>query len=109
MTFPEILLWKQIKGKQIMGYDFDRQIPIDSFIVDFYCKDLMLAIEVDGTDHDYTKDTIRQEKLEELGVKFLRFTNAEVKFRMNSVLLSISLWIEEYEHQKPTPARNTSV
>ena len=48
MTLSEVLLWKSIKGKQMLGYDFDRQRPIDNYIVDFYCKDLKLAIEIDG-------------------------------------------------------------
>lgn len=47
MTLSEVLLWNEIKGKQL-GVRFSRQIPIDEFIVDFYCKDLMLAIEIDG-------------------------------------------------------------
>ena len=50
-TYTEILLWNYLKGKQMRGFDFDRQRPIDNFIVDFYCKDLQLAIEVDGESH----------------------------------------------------------
>lgn len=46
MTKPEILLWQCLKGKQMQGYDFDRQRPIDEYIVDFYCKQLKLAIEI---------------------------------------------------------------
>ncbi|MBR0569562.1 DUF559 domain-containing protein [Microvirga sp. STS03] len=53
-TLSEVLLWNELKNKQILGYDFDRQKPIDSFIVDFYCKELSLAIEVDGDSHDYS-------------------------------------------------------
>jgi very-short-patch-repair endonuclease len=64
MTVAEVLLWNRLKGKQMRGYDFDRQRPIDEYIVDFYCKDLMLAIEIDGASHDhassYTHDIIRQ-------------------------------------------------
>ncbi len=46
MTLGEIALWREIKGKKL-GVRFSRQIPIDQYIVDFYCKDLQLAIEVD--------------------------------------------------------------
>ena len=67
MTFGEILLWNKLKQNQMMNYDFDRQRPIDEFIVDFYCKDLMLAIEIDGYSHfnedAYNKDLIRQKRL----------------------------------------------
>jgi len=50
MTFGEIALWREIKNKKL-GVRFSRQIPIDQYIVDFYCKDLQLAIEVDGSIH----------------------------------------------------------
>ena len=82
MTLPEVLLWNELKRGQMMGYDFDRQRPIDHYVVDFYCKDLMLAIEVDGSSHDseeaIVRDMTRQARLERLGVRVLRFRNAEV-------------------------------
>lgn len=93
MTLPEVLLGNKVKNKQMLGHDFDRQRAIDKYIVDFYCKELMLAIEVDGAHHDYYKDRERQEKLEEQGVRFLRFTNTEVLYKMDKVLASILLWI----------------
>jgi very-short-patch-repair endonuclease len=52
MTFSEVILWNEIKNGQLMGYDFDRQRPIGNYIVDFYCKDLQLALEVDGVTHE---------------------------------------------------------
>jgi Protein of unknown function (DUF559) len=52
MTFGEVTLWQHLKRKQMQGYDFDSQRPIDGFIVDFYCKELMLAIEIDGNSHN---------------------------------------------------------
>ena len=77
MTFSEVKLWNELKSGQLMGYDFDRQRPIGNYIVDFFCKDLQLALEVDGITHldekVIEKDKIRQEDLEELGVYFLRF------------------------------------
>lgn len=76
MTFSEVKLWNELKNGQMMGYDFDRQRPIGNYIVDFFCKDLQLAIEVDGiTHHDekaVLKDKIRQEELEAMGISFLR-------------------------------------
>ena len=98
MTLSEVLLWDVLKQKQMLGYDFDRQKPIDEFIVDFYCKDLMFAIEIDGDSHDseeaYVKDVKRQERLESLGVRFLRFDDLEVKKDMNNVIRTIENWIE---------------
>lgn len=49
MTLSEVLLWRELKNRQMQGFDFDRQRPIDEF--DFYCKDLILAIEIDGQSH----------------------------------------------------------
>ena len=99
MTFSEVLLWDELKQKKMLGFDFDRQRPIDEFIVDFYCKDLQLAIEIDGDSHDseeaFEKDRKRQKRLEELGVRFLRFDDLEVKKEMNNVLRKIQHWIEE--------------
>jgi very-short-patch-repair endonuclease len=54
-TPAEIILWNYLKDKQL-GVDFDRQKPMLGFIVDFYCKSLRLAIEVDGSSHDGKKD-----------------------------------------------------
>ena len=50
MTMGEIALWRELKNKKL-GVRFSRQIPIDNYIVDFYCKELQLAIEVDGSFH----------------------------------------------------------
>ena len=50
-TFSEVLLWNQLKGRRIRGYQFLRQKPIDNYIVDFFCYELMLAIEIDGQTH----------------------------------------------------------
>ncbi|WP_253256260.1 endonuclease domain-containing protein [Formosa algae] len=51
-TQAEIYLWLKLKGKQMRGYDFHRQKPIDRFILDFFCHELMLGIEVDGITHE---------------------------------------------------------
>ena len=66
MTFGEVLLWNELKEDKLWGFDFDRQRCIDNYIVDFYCKELMLAIEIDGMTHNFEgafeKDEIRQKK-----------------------------------------------
>ena len=96
-TLSEILLWCEIKSRQLQGYQFHRQVPIDNFIVDFYCHELMLAIEIDGDSHDNKVyyDLARQQKLESLGVKFLRFEDKDVKQKMGHVLDKILDWIDE--------------
>lgn len=105
MTLSEVLLWDALKQKQMLGFDFDRQRPLDRYIVDFYCKDLMLAIEIDGDSHDFedvfVKDRARQLRLESLGVRFLRFDDLEVKRDMNNVLRTIEIWIEQNMQELP--------
>lgn len=101
MTFEEVLLWNKLKQNQL-GVDFDRQRPIDNYIVDFYCKELQLAIKIDGSDHEWEKDQVRQQKLESLGVRFLRFSNKNIKTDMSFVLNEIALFIEEHR-QKTHP------
>ncbi len=98
-TLAEVLLWNHLKRKQMRGYDFDRQKPIDNYIVDFYCKKLMLAIEIDGMSHAEKKDydVKRQGRLESLGVRFLRFYDWGVKNNMPGVLQRIESWILENE------------
>ena len=100
-TLAEILLWRRLKNKQICGCDFDRQRPIGSYIVDFYCKDLELAIEIDGKSHNdkLEEDIVRQRRLEEMGVRFLRFWDHDVKNDMATVVTAIEGWIKN----QPTP------
>ena len=95
MILSEVLLWNEIKQRKIYGYDFDRQRPIGKFIVDFYCKELRLAIEIDGDTHfyRYDYDDERQMVLEKMGVSFLRFDDIEVKKNMSNVLRVIEDWI----------------
>ena len=97
-TLSEVLFWQKVKGKSFK-YEFHRQVPIDNFIVDFYCHELMLAIEIDGSSHDEKQDydQNRQLILEDLGVKFLRFEDMDIKKKMFWVLEELQIWIEHYE------------
>ncbi|MEB2310081.1 MAG: DUF559 domain-containing protein [Candidatus Brocadiaceae bacterium] len=52
-TKSEIKLWQCLKGKKMMGYDFHRQKPVDTFIADFFCNKLRLAVELDGYTHTF--------------------------------------------------------
>ncbi len=84
------------------GYKFHRQKPIGNYIVDFFCSELMLAIEIDGNSHDekYEKDVLRQKEIERFGVNFLRFSDHEVKTNMKGVLSGIKNWIKEHKGRK---------
>lgn len=105
MTLGEVLLWNELKENKLLGFDFDRQRCLDNYIVDFYCKDLMLAIEIDGMSHHHEeafyKDEIRQTTLESYGITFLRFSEADVKHDMFNVLRTIETEIIELvKHNK---------
>ena len=95
-TLPEVLLWQNIK-QRAYGVQFHRQVPMLNYIVDFYCHEIGLVIEIDGSSHDHTfeYDAKRQRELEAYGVAFLRFSNEEVKKNMFSVLLVIEETVSE--------------
>ena len=98
MTLSEILLWQQIKGKQLLGYDFHRQKPIDEYVVDYYCPRLKLIIEIDGDSHEgkEEEDKIRQEKLESLGLTVLRYWDWDVKSNVDGIVEHLREWIEAH-------------
>jgi len=98
-TPAEKYLWTFISRKQIRGYDFDRQTPIDRYIVDFFCKELKLAIELDGIYHELQskKDLRRQNRIESFGVKVIRFEEKQVLKDIESVLTEIEYWVKKLE------------
>jgi very-short-patch-repair endonuclease len=90
-TPTENLLWQRLCGRQLSGYKFYRQHPIDRFIVDFYCSSASLVIEVDGEVHkqQVEADQEREEFLNRLGFRVIRFTNDQVSEQTDQVLLKI--------------------
>lgn len=92
LTQPEQKLWATLRGKQL-GIKFRRQHGIGHYIVDFYCPERKLVIEVDGDSH-YTddaqqKDAQRDCYLQQLGIQVLRFTNDEINQNMQGVYETI--------------------
>jgi very-short-patch-repair endonuclease len=99
MPKTEVILWKSLSRKQMMGCKFRRQYSVDKYVIDFYCPELKLAVEVDGDSH-YVKDTEeydkeRQDYIEQFGIKFLRVTNNDIYKNLRGVLLTISDAIEK--------------
>jgi very-short-patch-repair endonuclease len=103
-TSSETLLWSKIRRKSF-GFEFHRQVPIDEYIVDFYCHELRLAIEIDGSSHDnkYEYDSYRQRKLENLGVRFIRFDDYDVKRNVNDVIRALGIVISGLENNNDAP------
>jgi very-short-patch-repair endonuclease len=82
LTPAELMLWEHLKSKQLGGYKFRSQHPITRYILDFYCHEVKLAIELDGSVHDSKDakfyDDDRDNNLSELGVHTIRFRNENV-------------------------------
>ena len=99
MTKAEVILWREIKNRQILGVKFRRQFGIGAYVIDFYTTELKLAIEVDGathyTDEEVAYDLNRQNEISQLNINFLRFTNAEIYDDLYNVLEKIKAKIEE--------------
>lgn len=100
-THAEQILWKRLRRKQVGGLRFRRQHPVGHFIVDFYCAEAKLAVEVDGSVHDqpghdeYDED--RQAFLQALGLTVLRFTNAQV-IRQTDAVVDVIAEALDYTH-----------
>lgn len=93
MTLAENLLWQNLRNRKVSNCKFRRQHPIARYIVDFYCHEARLVIEVDGgihfTPENIQYDQFRTEELEGLGLKVIRFSNEEVLENMSGVLANI--------------------
>jgi len=90
-TQAEALLWEKLRKRRLGGLKFRRQHIINPFIVDFYCPAAKFVIEVDGSVHKHQKeyDRVREEYLEELGYKIVRFRNEEVIENIEMVLAGV--------------------
>ncbi len=82
LTPAETRFWKIVRNRNLLGLKFRRQHPIGNFIVDFYCDELKLVIEIDGDIHDIVEiaeyDKKREKYLKELDLKIERFKNEDV-------------------------------
>ena len=109
-VLSEVILWKYLKEYKKRGLDFHRQKPIDNYIVDFYCSQLNLVIEIDGVSHAYKMeyDQMREKKLISLGLAVLHFSDSIVKKDINSVLYGIEGWISDYVAQHTPPVGHPS-
>ena len=90
MPRSEVILWSKLRGKQVLDTKFRRQHGIGPYIVDFYCQEKKLVIEVDGDSHFTPEakeyDRLRQIYIESLGIRIVRFTNDDVDQNLEGVL-----------------------
>jgi len=108
-TLGEILLWNELKNKH-HGYDFHRQKPLLNYIVDFYCYELNLVIEVDGHYHNHKEKAetgnIRDQELAKYDLTVVRFSENEVRKDMLNVLRTLERYVVEHT---PYPSQEGSI
>jgi len=100
-TYTEKIFWMHLRNRQILGYKFRRQYSVDHFVIDFYCPELKLAVELDGDVHDIPEqkeyDIERQKYLEEFGIKFIRIKNEEFLGNPNKAFKKVEKQIKILE------------
>ena len=99
-TLGEILLWDNVlKQKRCLGYQFLRQFSIRNYILDFACRKLKIAIEIDGYSHNFTfdRDQEKDNYLKSIGYTVLRFEEQEVRKDINNIIRTIEGTIKELE------------
>jgi very-short-patch-repair endonuclease len=111
-TAAEAELWSALRGRQLCGWKFRRQHVIAGYIVDFYCAQLRLALEVDGGVHRGRRadDRERQERLASVGVRVVRLRNVDVLERLDDVLNEVVHHCEQRAAQLiPPPLRGGGI
>jgi very-short-patch-repair endonuclease len=105
MTPAEKILWAALRGRRFDGLKFRRQYPTGQYILDFYCLELQLALEIDGESHlgKEEHDELRAKAMEADGIKIVRFWNTQIYDEFDSVLEAI--WRECQQRRKSTGAK----
>ncbi len=92
-TFCEKIMWTYLRDRKTLGYKFRRQYSVDHYVIDFYCPELKLAVELDGSIHDEPDqkeyDIYRQTHLEKYEITFCRITNDELMSNANMAFKKI--------------------
>ncbi|HJW28862.1 MAG TPA: endonuclease domain-containing protein [Saprospiraceae bacterium] len=90
MTEAETILWSALRNRKFHGLKFRRQHPLDNYVVDFYCHQFRLVVEVDGRHHGEKvtafEDQEKTNQLESQGITVIRYTNAEIINHLDYVL-----------------------
>ncbi len=93
MTSSEKRLWQYLRGRKVIGYRFRRQHAVNQFILDFFCFEKLLGIEVDGKVHNdqtqHERDEGRTMILKRFGIRILRFTNDQIEYDISQVIKEI--------------------
>ena len=100
-TNAEDLVWRYLRNRQMLGYKFKRQYSVDHFVIDFYCPELKLAVELDGASHNNPEqreyDIVRQKYLEKFNINFVRVKDEELLENPNQTFMKIENTIKLLE------------
>jgi very-short-patch-repair endonuclease len=103
-TLAESLLWSKLRSRQLSGFKFRRQHPIDNFILDFYCSEAHLAVEIDGSQHinaeNKKMDNVRTAFLKQKGIQVIRFWNNDTLNHLDDVIAEIDATLNELMAKK---------
>ena len=103
----ERILWQHLRNRTLSGHKFRRQHPMGKYILDFYCPEVRLDVELDGSGHAYgmrqQQDEARAQFLAQAGIRTRRFWNDEVRENLDGVLQAIWYAIEEQGGENPSP------
>ncbi len=95
-TISEKIMWEKLRRNNFLGLGFRRQHVIEGFIVDFYCHKLRLAVEIDGSVHQYQldDDAERQKIIQSKGIKFFRVKSEDVEYNIEEVLKRLEIFLK---------------
>jgi very-short-patch-repair endonuclease len=95
MTGPERILWSELRDRRFAGWKFRRQVPLGPYVVDFYCHNLRLIIEIDGDSHidRFQQDQAREDWLRLQGYSILRSSNDDVLKDLDNILAALERFI----------------
>jgi len=100
-TKAEARLWARLRNRQLNGFKFARQAPVDDYFVDFICRERKLVVEVDGATHgseeEIAADAVRKSALKRFGYRIIRVTNADVRDNIDGVLESLLAALHDVE------------
>jgi very-short-patch-repair endonuclease len=112
LTPPEARLWRCVQRRQLAGLKFRRQHPIGAYVLDFYCPEARLAVEVDGQTHDHPDQQRRDERrtrgLVQQGIAVLRIAAEDVRINLDGVLVAIRDAAESRLKNPSTASRSPS-
>ena len=103
-TSAESVLWYLLRGRRLLGFKFRRQYPFPPYVLDFYCDELRLAVELDGGQHNADGEAARDERRDQYirgrGIEVVRYWNHDVLLRTEAVLEDLL----EHLSLKPCPS-----